>query len=121
MAIVPPVQTEDLPRKGYDFKVTRQVVRFLTPYKLPLFGAMLLMIVTSAASAVGPYIIKVALDSGISAGDPWVLRDMVLLYLGTAVLQWATVYFRVLLTSRIGQSVILICVTRCISICKSSR
>ncbi len=106
MAIVPPVQTEDLPRKGYDSKVTRQVVRFLTPYKLPLFGAMLLMIVTSAASAVGPYIIKVALDSGISAGDPWVLRDMVLLYLGTAVLQWATVYFRVLLMSRIGQSVI---------------
>ena len=106
MAIVPPVQPEDLPRKGYDLKVTRQIVRFLVPYKLPLIGAMLLMIVTSAASAAGPYIIKVALDSGISAGNPWVLRDMILFYLGTAVLQWVTVYFRVLLMSKIGQSII---------------
>ncbi len=106
MAIVPPVQPEDLPRKGYDSKVTRQIVRFLVPYKLPLIGAMLLMIVTSAASAAGPYIIKVALDSGISVGNPWVLRDMILIYLGTAVLQWVTVYFRVLLMSRIGQSII---------------
>ncbi len=106
MAIVPPVQPEDLPRKGYNSKVTRQIVRFLLPYKLPLIGAMLLMIVTSAASAAGPYIIKVALDSGISAGNPWVLRDMILIYLGTAVLQWVTVYYRVLLMSKIGQSII---------------
>ncbi len=106
MAIVPPVQPEDLPRKGYDLKVTRQIFRFLVPYKLPLFGAMLLMIVTSASSAAGPYIIKVALDSGISAGNPWVLRDMILAYLGIAVLQWLAVYLRVLLMSRIGQSII---------------
>jgi ATP-binding cassette subfamily B multidrug efflux pump len=106
MAIVPPIQSEDLPRKGYDSKVTRQIIRFLAPYKLPLVGAMVLMIVTSATSAIGPYFIKVALDSGISQGNPFVLRDMVLAYLGTAVLQWAAVYFRVLLMSRIGQSVI---------------
>ena len=106
MAIVPPVQLEDQPRKGYDSKVTRQIFRFLAPYKLPLFGAMLLMIVTSATSAIGPYIIKVALDSGISQGNPWVLRNMVLAYLGTAVLQWVAVYLRVLLMSQIGQSVI---------------
>ena len=42
MAIVPPIQSEDLPRKGYDSKVTRQILRFLVPYKLPLLGAMLL-------------------------------------------------------------------------------
>ena len=107
MAIVPPTQLEDQPRKGYDSKVTRQILGFLAPYKLGLFGAMLLMLVTSATSAIGPYIIKVALDSGISQGNPWVLRNMVLAYLGTAVLQWMAVYLRVLLMSQIGQSVIL--------------
>lgn len=106
MAIVPPTQLDDIPRKGYDSKVTRQILQFLAPYKLSLFGAVVVMIIASAASAAGPYIIKVALDSGISQGDAWLLRDMILLYLATALIQWLAVYLRVLLMSRIGQSII---------------
>ncbi len=106
MAIVPPIQSEDLPQKGFDPQVTRHILGFLTPYKLPLAGALVLMAVTSAAAAAGPYIVKVALDSGISQGDPWVLRNAVLAYILSAVLQWATVYFRVLIMAKVGQSII---------------
>jgi ATP-binding cassette subfamily B multidrug efflux pump len=106
MAIVPPIPSEDLPQKGFDPEVTRQIFGFLTPYKLPLAGALLLMAITSAAAAAGPYLVKVALDSGIGQGDPWVLRNAVLAYIGTAVLQWATVYFRVIIMARVGQSII---------------
>ena len=103
---MPPIQTEDLPQKGFDPLVTRQIVGFLVPYKLQLVGALLLMAITAAAAAAGPYIIKVALDSGIAQGNPWILRDMVLYYTGAAVLQWVTVYFRVLIMARVGQSII---------------
>ena len=106
MAIVPPIQSEDLPHKGFDPQVTRHILGFLTPYKLPLAGALVLMAVTSAAAAAGPYIVKVALDSGISGGDPWILRNAILAYLFTAVLQWATVYYRVLIMAKVGQSII---------------
>ncbi len=106
MTVMPPIQTEDLPQKGFDPLVTRQIVGFLVPYQLPILGALLLMAITAAAAAAGPYFIKVALDSGIAEGNPWVLRDMVLYYLFAAVLQWVTVYFRVLIMARVGQSII---------------
>ena len=95
-----------MPFKGYDPLVTRKIVGFLTPYRLHLLWAMVLMAITSAAAAAGPYFVKVALDSGIAAGNYDVLRDQVLLYLFTAVLQWVTVYYRVLLMAWVGQSII---------------
>jgi len=106
MTVAPPIPTEDLPQKGFDPLVTRQILGFLSPYKLALIGSLLLMAVTSAAAAAGPYLIKVSLDSGIAQGNPWVLRDMVLLFLLTAVLQWVTVYYRVLIMAWVGQSII---------------
>ena len=104
--VAPPLQSEDMPFKGYDPLVTRKIVGFLTPYRLHLLWAMVLMAITSAAAAAGPYFVKVALDSGIAAGNYVVLRDQVLLYLFTAVLQWVTVYYRVLLMAWVGQSII---------------
>ena len=104
--VAPPLQSEDMPFKGYDPLVTRKIVGFLTPYRLHLLWAMVLMAITSAAAAAGPYFVKVALDSGIAAGNYDVLRDQVLLYLFTAVLQWVTVYYRVLLMAWVGQSII---------------
>src|SRR5512145_947717 len=97
MTVMPPIQTEDLPQKGFDPLVTRQIVGFLVPYRLKLFGALVLMAITAAAAAAGPYFVKVALDSGIGQGNPWVLRDTVLLYTASGVVQWVTVYFRVLI------------------------
>ena len=106
MTVIPPIQSEDLPQKGFDPLVTRQIVGFLVPYRLRLLGALLLMAITAAAAAASPYIVKVALDSGIDQGNPWVLRDMVLYYTATAVIQWVTVYFRVLIMANVGQSII---------------
>jgi ATP-binding cassette subfamily B protein/subfamily B ATP-binding cassette protein MsbA len=106
MTVVPAIQTEDLPQKGFDPLVTRQIFGFLSPYKLALAGALSLMIITAAAAAAGPYITKVALDSGLAQGNPWVLRDAVLVYTFTAVLQWVTVYYRVMIMAWVGQSII---------------
>lgn len=106
MTVVPAIQTEDLPQKGFDPLVTRQIFGFLSPYKLALAGALSLMIITAAAAAAGPYITKVALDDGIAQGNPWVLRDAVLVYIFTAVLQWVTVYYRVMIMAWVGQSII---------------
>jgi hypothetical protein len=48
MTVAPSVPTEDLPQKGFDPLVTRQILGFLSPYKLALFGSLLLMAVASA-------------------------------------------------------------------------
>ncbi len=98
--------TEDLNFKGYDPQVVRGLMQFVKPYWKPLLLSLALMVVTSAASVSGPYLVKVALDEGIGRQSLSTLRTTVLIYLVIAILQWSTIYARVYIMSRIGQSII---------------
>jgi ATP-binding cassette, subfamily B, multidrug efflux pump len=101
-----PLQSEDVLRKGYDPYVTKRLVSFVYPYTRSFLVAIVLMFINSAAAVAGPYLVKVALDSGIQANNPIVLRQTVLLYLLAAGVQWISIYFRVNLMARVGQSII---------------
>jgi ATP-binding cassette subfamily B protein/subfamily B ATP-binding cassette protein MsbA len=68
--------------------------------------AIILMLISSAAAVAGPYLVKVALDSGLSAGSLTVLRQTLLLYLFVAIIQWTSTFLRVYLMPRVGQSII---------------
>jgi ABC-type multidrug transport system fused ATPase/permease subunit len=102
----PPPQFDEVWLKGYDPNVTRRLVGFLGPYWLKFWLAMALMLINSAAAVAGPYLVKVALDSGIDAGSVTVLRQTVLLYLFLAGIQWITTFLRVNIMARVGQSII---------------
>ncbi|MFZ2098277.1 MAG: ABC transporter ATP-binding protein [Anaerolineales bacterium] len=97
---------EEIILKGYDPHLTKRILEFVGPYRLLLFLALILMLLSSAASVAGPYLIKVALDSGLSAGSLPTLRNAVVLYLLLALVQWAATYGRVNLMVRVGQSII---------------
>jgi ATP-binding cassette, subfamily B, multidrug efflux pump len=101
-----PQQSDDILRKGYDPYVTRRLFSFVRPYSASFMVAVLLMLINSAAAVAGPYLVKIALDSGIQANNPIVLRNTVLLYLLAAGVQWISIYFRVNLMARVGQSII---------------
>ena len=92
--------------KGYDPQVTQLLVSFVRPYRGRFLVALILMLTGSAAAVVGPYLVKVALDSGLEAKSLSALRNTVLLYLLVTVIQWLTTYLRVNLMARIGQSII---------------
>jgi len=97
---------EETVLKGYDPHLTRRILKFARPYRLFLFLALILMLLSSAASVAGPYLVKVALDSGLAAGSLPTLRNAVILYLFLALIQWAATYGRVNLMVRVGQSII---------------
>ncbi|OGO10032.1 MAG: hypothetical protein A2Y93_08885 [Chloroflexi bacterium RBG_13_68_17] len=99
-------QTDDLPAKGYDPHVVRGLLQFLRPYGRALVISLLLMLAGSAAAVAGPYLVKVAIDSGLAAGSIEVLARTVGLYLAAAVIQWAAIYLRVRLMARVGTSII---------------
>ena len=92
--------------KGYDPKLTRRLFSFALPYRGLLAFSLALMFISSGAAAAGPYLVKVALDSGLEAGSLPVLRRTVFLYILVACIQWAAIYARVNIMARIGQSVI---------------
>jgi ATP-binding cassette subfamily B multidrug efflux pump len=98
---------EEVILKGYDPHLTRRLLYFVRPYRLSLFLAVFLMLLSSGAAVAGPYLIKVALDSGLGAGSLPTLRNAVILYLVLALVQWGATYSRVNLMIRVGQSIIL--------------
>ncbi len=97
---------EETLHKGYDARVVRYLAAFMRPYARPFLLALALMLLASAASVAGPYLIKVALDEGLAGRSLPTLRNAVLLYLALALLQWLATYLRVNLMARVGQSII---------------
>lgn len=97
---------EDVQFKGYDPQVIRGLLNFVKPYWKPLLISLLLMAITSAASVAGPYLVKLAVDEGVDGQSLPTLRNIVLLYLTIATLQWSAIYGRVFIMSRLGQSII---------------
>ena len=97
---------EEITFKGYDPEVVRRLFAFIRPYRVQFLLALGLMLLNSAASVAGPYLIKVAVDSGLRAGSLTVLRQTVLFYLLITLIQWVAIYLRVILMARVGQSII---------------
>ncbi len=107
--ITPPAyvtQSEELYGKALDPKVTRRLVGFIAPYKWKLLFAALLMLTATASTVIGPYLIKVAIDDGLTAGNPSALRNVVLTYLAAATVRWGFIYWRVKIMAHVGQSFI---------------
>jgi ATP-binding cassette subfamily B protein/subfamily B ATP-binding cassette protein MsbA len=107
--ITPPAyvtQSEELYDKALDPQVARRLVGFLAPYKWELLLATVLMLVATASNVIGPYLVKIAIDDGLTAGNPVALRNAVLVYLAAALIRWGFIYWRVNLMAKVGQSVI---------------
>lgn len=102
-----PAAPEEIALKSYDPHITRRLISFVRPYRWPFVFAMLLIMISAAASVAGPYLVKVALDGGLGAGSLSVLRQAVIAYLLLALVQWAATYGRVNIMARVGQSIIL--------------
>ncbi len=101
---IPPV--EDIQLKGYDPQVTRRLLVIAHPYLGKIILALIFMLASAIAAVSGPYLVKIALDSGLQDGSWVVLRQTVLLYLLVSVFQWALNYLRINIMAQVGQSII---------------
>jgi len=106
MAVINPPSAEEAMMKGYDPAVARRLAGFARPYTGKLLLALLLMLTGSAMTVIGPYLVKLALDAGLEAGSLPVLRQAVLLYVAATAVQALTIFFRVRIMARVGQSII---------------
>jgi ATP-binding cassette subfamily B multidrug efflux pump len=107
--IVPPAyvtQSEEQYDQGVDPKNARRLVSFIRPYSRQLILATILMLCASAASVAGPYLVGVAIDKGLGAGDGLILRNTILGYLGVAVITWLGTYFRVMIMTKVALGII---------------
>jgi len=107
--IIPPAyvtQSEEMYDRPIDPAIARRLFAFVGPYKWQMILSAFLMMASTASSVVGPYLVKVAIDDGLTANNPTALRNAVLLYLVFAVIRWVFIFMRVNIMARVGQSVI---------------
>jgi ATP-binding cassette subfamily B multidrug efflux pump len=107
--IVPPAyvtQSEELYDRGIDTKNANRLVAFIRPYTGRLLLAAVLMLAASAAAVAGPYLVGVAIDRGLDAGNAAVLRTTLLAFLAVTVITWACTYVRIQIMTRVAMGII---------------
>ncbi|MBK8615900.1 MAG: ABC transporter ATP-binding protein [Anaerolineales bacterium] len=107
--IIPPTfitQSEEALDKGYDPKVARGLLQFVKPYTGQMLIALFFMVLVAAASVSGPYFVKLAIDDGVRANDPAMLKKIVLIFFAVSAVQLVINYLRVRIMSRVGQHVL---------------
>jgi len=109
---------EDVVGKAYDSRLMRRLVRYLTPYKLAAAVSAVAILLKSASDVVGPYLVKVAVDTYLAPdGRPgWLGRhlsvnaitgvsELALLYLGALLLSFGLEFVQTYLMQWTGQKI----------------
>jgi len=91
--------------KAYDARLMRRLLRYLRPYRLPVAGALLMLLAGAAAEIAGPWIIQIAIDQAIPAGNLRLLTLLGAVYLGASLLKFVLQYLDEILTTWLGQAV----------------
>jgi len=99
-------QEEEALGKQIDSVLLKRLLSYAKPYKYYIIFATFLTISISALSAVRPRLTPIAIDEKIAFGDIPGLRVIVLILLGTLVIQGLIQYASGYLTSWIGQKII---------------
>jgi ATP-binding cassette, subfamily B, multidrug efflux pump len=96
---------EDLITK-FNFKHLKRLLSYIMIYKRKLFLAVFSMLLASVAGLVGPYLVKIAMDSMIPRGDISGLITLTLIYAVTLILIAFALRYKIKVMSEVGQNVI---------------
>ncbi len=98
--------TDEVLSKEIDPKILKRLLSFFRPYRTQIIIATVLTITISALAALRPRLTPIAIDDKIANGDMPGLQMIVLIMVGTLVLQGLIQYAMAYLTSWIGQKII---------------
>jgi ATP-binding cassette, subfamily B, multidrug efflux pump len=101
-----PPQLDDLPYRDYDPEIAGQLLDFIRPYYRRIWISVIYMAISSLSAVTVPYLVKVAMDSGIAQNSLPSLLNTSLVFLFFQLLQWFFNYIRVNVMAEVGQSII---------------
>jgi ATP-binding cassette, subfamily B, multidrug efflux pump len=91
--------------KAYDTRLMKRLLHYLAPYRFRVVWAIILLLLFAVGELLGPYLVKVAIDSKMAQHDIRGLAWIVGLFLIVNVLQFFIGYAQKYVTGWIGQSV----------------
>jgi len=96
---------EEVLGKAYDARLMRRLLGYLRPYATYVITAFFAIVVASALQLAQPYLIKLAIDRYIAAGDLSGLNRMALWFLGILVASFACEYVQTFAMQLTGQRI----------------
>jgi ATP-binding cassette, subfamily B, multidrug efflux pump len=96
---------EELDTK-FDFKQLQRMLGYLKPFKGKVIATVLLMLTASVMALLGPYLVKIAIDSKIPAKDYSGLILLSIIYLATLIFNTICMKYRIRTMTFIGQCVL---------------
>ena len=102
-----PLQEEEALGKAYDARLMRRLLAYLRPYRSRVALAVLMLIAASGLALVGPWLTMEVIDHAIPQRDFDLLRLLAILFFISLLLSGVLEYARTILTTWIGQNVML--------------
>lgn len=89
--------------RAYDARLMRRLLGYVRPYRASVALAIALLLMTSAMSLAGPYLVRVAIDLHIAPGRLEGLALVILAYVGALVGAFVFRYANTYVMQRVGQ------------------
>ena len=91
-----------------EFNITyvKRILKYLKPYKKEMLITLAIMLIASVANLIGPYLIKIALDTKIPNKDINGLMVLSLIFFATVIINGICLNFKIKIMTNVGQSVV---------------
>jgi ATP-binding cassette, subfamily B, multidrug efflux pump len=99
------VHEEDVLGKAYDARLMRRLLAYLRPYRLHAALALAAIIAASILQLAQPYLMKLAIDRYIAAGDLSGINRIAVLYLAIIIASFALEFTQTWLLQLTGQRI----------------
>ncbi len=96
-------QEDSSPVKAYDARLMRRLLAYLRPQRGRVIFAVLLLALGAGLGLAGPYLVKIAIDDGILAGNQGILVTVALFYLLFLGLEYVVAYGQAIVVAKLGQ------------------
>ncbi len=93
--------------KEFNWIQFKRLLSYVKPYKQQMLTTVFLMLITSSASLLGPYLVKIAIDTVIPQKDIKMLIVLALIFLVSILITGICLKYKVRMMSYIGQKVVL--------------
>ena len=93
--------------KPYDSRVVSRLARYFAPYKIALPLTIVATLLYTFTTVANPYLVGIAENNYIVAGNLSGLNLIVLLFVGNALLNWGSYYLQIRAEAKLGQSILL--------------
>ena len=94
-------------QEGFNFSHLKRLTKYMKPHKNKITISVVLMLISSFVSLLGPYLIKIALDDIIPSGNLINLIILSLIYALSLILVSAFMKQRILTMGEVGQDILV--------------